>query len=153
MTHELEGAVYQGKYTNPSAPTVEGYTFTIPGGTKTVLWNTPWYTNSPVTVTFAGTGLRIVDKVGNPVTGTEVGGQTQVQVTGSPIYVGPLPVVQSCDPWDIAAPSGTVDIADLMDIANYWHATTFDPKYDFNGDSEVDVRDVMEVAAHMGPCL
>lgn len=153
LTAELAGATFNQLF---SLPGVEGYVFNLPGGaTKTVVWAKPWYTNSPVTVTFPGTGLRIVDKLGNPVTGTVVGGQTQVQVTGSPIYVGPPGAPIPC-PWDFVAPPQVVDVADLQDIASRWRATPgsplWDSKYDLNPNNKIDVGDIMTVAAHMGSC-
>jgi len=144
MTRELADAVYQAKYT--STPGVEGYNFTLPdGATKTVLWNTPWHTNVFKSVSFPGS-VRVVDWLGNPVSTIQVGGQTQFQVNGRPVYVGPAPLCV-----DFTSPVG-VDNGDLMAAANQWRApvTPQNAKFDLDKDTKISVADLMLIASRYG---
>ena len=45
---------------------------------------------------------------------------------------------------------GQVDVADVMAVAADWHNPAFTPAHDLDDDGDVDVVDVMLVAAHWG---
>ncbi|MBC8448788.1 MAG: DUF4091 domain-containing protein [Chloroflexi bacterium] len=45
---------------------------------------------------------------------------------------------------------GDVDIADVMAVAADWHTPDFDPAHDLDSDGDVDIVDIMLVAVHWG---
>ena len=45
---------------------------------------------------------------------------------------------------------GQVDVADVMAVAADWHNPAFTPAHDLDDDGDVDIVDLMLVAAHWG---
>jgi hypothetical protein len=45
---------------------------------------------------------------------------------------------------------GDVDIDDVMAVAADWHKPDFDPAHDLDHDGDVDIVDIMLVAVHWG---
>lgn len=87
----LSGAIYNRPVDTTTYPGVEGYVFTVPGGTteKWVLWASG---DSAVTVTLPGLRARVVDKLGrasilNDDDDGHMDGRLNVRVTSSPVYL------------------------------------------------------------------
>ncbi len=87
----LSGAIYNRLVDSTTYPGVEGYVFTVPGGTteKWVLWASG---DSAVMVTLPGLRVRVVDKLGwasilKDGDDGQWDGWLNVRVTSSPVYL------------------------------------------------------------------
>ena len=81
--------------------------------------------------------------------------------TGRAEMAGPAaaPAIQAtgaiCPDFDS---SGSVDLEDVQVVANVWHASATQPgsgynsDYDLNSNNQIDVQDIAQVVAAMGPC-
>jgi len=105
-----------------------------------------------------------------PIPGMKLNDEVTFKVNGNLAQSDPSPVIWSDDGWDqypvnlsatlAACPYDFndipgVDIGDVGMIAGAWRATDADSldRYNYNGNSFVDIEDIMTVAKHLGePC-
>jgi hypothetical protein len=65
-------------------------------------------------------------------------------------HQGAILLLTSCDLEGDLDHDGDVDIADIMLVAADWHDPDFAPAHDLDGDGDVDIVDIMLVAIHWG---